>query len=467
MPTGTLLNDDDRRQLLQRLQRVRPDAAPAWGTLTAPRMLTWQTSCVWHRRHAQQAGPHLATRTLPASGGHHGLPAAAWKDPDRPRDARVAARGVDADLAVAKLAERVGTGSARCIPCSARCRRSSGAGSLEAHASPSRIRRVKIEPDDTVRSPGARCTSKSIRRPFSMTCSRAWARRRAGSCPDMGLFTPLPRLDRAAPASSKISSRNKPQWRRPVRHPRRGLDTFAQRRRSWPPVCSCSRSIDWRAGVEAPAAHRPRLRHPVVPVALSISRRRCGGGWRRGLDSGRPAVVASTGVSMYLSRTPSRRRRAGRGARPARRSPCPSCSRSRWRSPTHAPGRASGRGARANGTPFISFFTRQTVDAGARGHFKRVQHVSGRCSTSAIRGQPMAMCRSTRKRSWWRRPECAGIRLAGVWGRNEQAAAARSARTTETATPVSASSRGHNSIGATNSATSRAAAQTAKTATPR
>src|SRR5690242_15655105 len=39
MPTGTLLNDADRRQLLRRLQRVRPDATPAWGTLTAPRML--------------------------------------------------------------------------------------------------------------------------------------------------------------------------------------------------------------------------------------------------------------------------------------------------------------------------------------------------------------------------------------------------------------------------------------------
>ena len=39
MPTGTLLNDEDRSRLLQRLRRVRPDAAPAWGTLTAPRML--------------------------------------------------------------------------------------------------------------------------------------------------------------------------------------------------------------------------------------------------------------------------------------------------------------------------------------------------------------------------------------------------------------------------------------------
>lgn len=39
MPVGTLLNDADRSRLLQRLQRVRPDAQPAWGTLNAPRML--------------------------------------------------------------------------------------------------------------------------------------------------------------------------------------------------------------------------------------------------------------------------------------------------------------------------------------------------------------------------------------------------------------------------------------------
>jgi hypothetical protein len=35
----TLLNDEDRSLLIQRLDRVRPDAKPAWGTLTAPRML--------------------------------------------------------------------------------------------------------------------------------------------------------------------------------------------------------------------------------------------------------------------------------------------------------------------------------------------------------------------------------------------------------------------------------------------
>jgi hypothetical protein len=36
---GTFLNHQDRSLILQRLQRVRPDAKPAWGSLDAPRML--------------------------------------------------------------------------------------------------------------------------------------------------------------------------------------------------------------------------------------------------------------------------------------------------------------------------------------------------------------------------------------------------------------------------------------------
>lgn len=39
MAAGTLLNDDDRSLLLERLRRVRPDTKPAWGSLNAPRML--------------------------------------------------------------------------------------------------------------------------------------------------------------------------------------------------------------------------------------------------------------------------------------------------------------------------------------------------------------------------------------------------------------------------------------------
>jgi hypothetical protein len=39
MPVGTLLNDEQRALLILRLQRLRPDVEPAWGTLNAPRML--------------------------------------------------------------------------------------------------------------------------------------------------------------------------------------------------------------------------------------------------------------------------------------------------------------------------------------------------------------------------------------------------------------------------------------------
>ncbi len=35
----TLMNDDDRAALVQRLRRLRPEARGAWGSLDAPRML--------------------------------------------------------------------------------------------------------------------------------------------------------------------------------------------------------------------------------------------------------------------------------------------------------------------------------------------------------------------------------------------------------------------------------------------
>ena len=39
MAIGTLLDNHDLSLLLKRLQRVRSDATPAWGSLTAPRMV--------------------------------------------------------------------------------------------------------------------------------------------------------------------------------------------------------------------------------------------------------------------------------------------------------------------------------------------------------------------------------------------------------------------------------------------
>jgi hypothetical protein len=39
LSTGSLMKTDDLKLLLERLERLRPDAKPAWGTLDAPRML--------------------------------------------------------------------------------------------------------------------------------------------------------------------------------------------------------------------------------------------------------------------------------------------------------------------------------------------------------------------------------------------------------------------------------------------
>lgn len=39
LSTRSLTKTDDRESLLARLQRLRPDAKPGWGTLDAPRML--------------------------------------------------------------------------------------------------------------------------------------------------------------------------------------------------------------------------------------------------------------------------------------------------------------------------------------------------------------------------------------------------------------------------------------------
>ena len=39
VPVRTLLDKQERSDILQRLQRVRPDARPGWGGLDAPRML--------------------------------------------------------------------------------------------------------------------------------------------------------------------------------------------------------------------------------------------------------------------------------------------------------------------------------------------------------------------------------------------------------------------------------------------
>ena len=105
--------------------------------------------------------------------------------------------------------------------------------------------------------------------------------------------------------------------------------------------------------------------------------------WERliasGFDSARPAVVASTGVSMYLTKaaiTATLRKVAALA--PAPRSQCRSCSRLELADPEVRPGiERAIAGARANGTPFVSFFTPAEMLTLAReAGFKEVRHVS-------------------------------------------------------------------------------------------
>jgi methyltransferase (TIGR00027 family) len=163
-----------------------------------------------------------------------------------------------------------------------------------------------------------------------------------------------------------------------------GLDTFAQRR---PELASRLRvfEID-RTGPQAWKRHRlgelglaiPAWLH-FVPVDFEA-----GGSWLEplaaaGFDSRAPAVIASTGVSMYLSReanaaTLREVATLARGSTlamtfllpvdlgdPAMR---PSVERAR-------------EGARASGTPFISFFTpAQMLELAREAGLREARHVS-------------------------------------------------------------------------------------------
>jgi methyltransferase (TIGR00027 family) len=164
-----------------------------------------------------------------------------------------------------------------------------------------------------------------------------------------------------------------------------GLDTFAQRR---PQVASRLRVFE----IDQPghqAWKRQRLIElgfgipdwlRLVPVDFEAN----GSWWQQlaaaGFDPGQPAVVASTGVSMYLSKdaTAATLRQLAAlapGSTVAMTFLLPSellddADRSGFQ--------ASRNGARASGTPFISFYTPQEMLALAReAGFKDARHVSG------------------------------------------------------------------------------------------
>ncbi len=163
-----------------------------------------------------------------------------------------------------------------------------------------------------------------------------------------------------------------------------GLDTFAQRR---PEIASRLHVFEVdQPGTQAWKRQRlielgfglPHWLH-LVPVDLEA-----GESWREqlavaGFDAGRPAVVASTGVSMYLTRDAN----AATLRQIASLAPGSTLAMTfllplELADPEVRPGfEASEKGARASGTPFISFFAPPEMLALARdAGFRDAQHVS-------------------------------------------------------------------------------------------
>jgi methyltransferase (TIGR00027 family) len=166
-----------------------------------------------------------------------------------------------------------------------------------------------------------------------------------------------------------------------------GLDTFAQRRpelasrllvfeidQPGPQAWKRQRLVDLGLGIP------PFLR--LVPVDFEAQEGR-GAWWERlaaaGFERGRPAVVASTGVSMYLTKeailaTLRQVAALAPGSTLAMSFMLPI----EMADPDVRPGiERAAAGAKANGTPFISFFTPTEMLARAReAGFGKVEHVS-------------------------------------------------------------------------------------------
>ena len=164
-----------------------------------------------------------------------------------------------------------------------------------------------------------------------------------------------------------------------------GLDTFAQRR---PEIASRMRIFE----VDQPgpqAWKRQRLTElgygvpdwlRLVPVNFEQN----GSWWQElavaGFDPGQPAVVASTGVSMYLSKdaTAATLRQLAGLAPGSTLAVTFLLPRDLLGDADRAGLQAADQGARASGTPFVSFYAPQEMLAMAReAGFADVRHVSG------------------------------------------------------------------------------------------
>jgi methyltransferase (TIGR00027 family) len=163
-----------------------------------------------------------------------------------------------------------------------------------------------------------------------------------------------------------------------------GLDTFAQRR----PELGARATIYEIEKPRAQAWKRERLVAlglgvpsflRLVPVDFEA-----GDTWwerlsRSGFDSSRPAVVASTGVSMYLTKEAVEATlRQVAALAPGSTLVMSFMLPIEMADPALRPGiERAAAGARASGTPFISFFTpEEMLTLGRQAGFKSVEHVS-------------------------------------------------------------------------------------------
>ncbi|MET7931657.1 class I SAM-dependent methyltransferase [Streptomyces sp. NPDC005349] len=164
-----------------------------------------------------------------------------------------------------------------------------------------------------------------------------------------------------------------------------GLDTFAQRK---PELASRLQIFEVdQPGTQAFKRHRlvelgytiPDWLH-LVPVDFEA-----GASWSEqlstaGFDPGRPAVIVSTGVTMYLNKnTTAATLRQIAGLAPGSTLAMTFLLPTELVDAADRPGlRTSEAGAQASGTPFVSFYTPQEMLALARdAGFKGFRHVPG------------------------------------------------------------------------------------------
>jgi methyltransferase (TIGR00027 family) len=164
-----------------------------------------------------------------------------------------------------------------------------------------------------------------------------------------------------------------------------GLDTFAQRR---PEIASRLRVFEVdRPGPQAWKRRRlielgydipDRLR--LVPVDFEADESWTEGLTAVGFDPGRPAVVVSTGVTMYLTRdaTAATLRRVASFVAGSTLAMTFLLPPELLDAPDRPGLQASREGARASGTPFVSFYTPQAMLALAQeAGFADARHVPG------------------------------------------------------------------------------------------